>query len=104
MSSEAATTPPAPAKRTSLADLLRREPTVTMLGALIALAVIFFGILAPSRFLSGKRSAPWPARNAGARHPCACDDDSAHEQKLRSLRLSRPPTFRLLSWRPSPSD
>ncbi len=54
MSSEAATTPPAPAKRTSLADLLGRDPTVTMLGALIALAVIFFGILAPSRFLSGE--------------------------------------------------
>jgi ribose/xylose/arabinose/galactoside ABC-type transport system permease subunit len=29
-----------------------RDPTVTMLGALIALAVIFFGVLAPSRFLS----------------------------------------------------
>ena len=54
MSSEAAATPPAPAKRTSLADLLGRDPTVTMLGALIALAVIFFGILAPSRFLSGE--------------------------------------------------
>ncbi len=54
MSSEAAATPIAPAKRTSLADLLGRDPTVTMLGALIALAVIFFGILAPSRFLSGE--------------------------------------------------
>ena len=54
MSAEAATTPPAPAKRTSLADLLGRDPTVTMLGALIVLAVVFFGVLAPSRFLSGE--------------------------------------------------
>jgi len=54
MSSEAATTPLAPAKRTSLADLLGRDPTVTMLGALVVLAVVFFSVLAPSRFLSGE--------------------------------------------------
>ena len=54
MSAETATIPPVPAKRTSLADLLGRDPTVTMLGALIVLAVVFFGVLAPSRFLSGE--------------------------------------------------
>jgi simple sugar transport system permease protein len=54
MSAETATIPPATAKRTSLADLLGRDPTVTMLAALIVLAVVFFGVLAPSRFLSGE--------------------------------------------------
>lgn len=54
MSAETATIPPATAKRTSLPDLLGRDPTVTMLAALIVLAVVFFGALAPSRFLSGE--------------------------------------------------
>ena len=54
MSAETATIPPATAKRTSFADLLGRDPTVTMLAALIVLAVVFFGVLAPSRFLSGE--------------------------------------------------
>src|SRR5262245_32431628 len=53
MSSEAATTPrPSPATRTSLTDLLGRDPTVTMLGGLILLAIIVFSALAPSNFLS----------------------------------------------------
>ncbi|MGA7905690.1 MAG: ABC transporter permease [Terrimicrobiaceae bacterium] len=47
------TTTPSPASRTSVADLLGRDPTVTMLGALILLAVVVFSALAPSNFLSG---------------------------------------------------
>src|SRR5690348_4579876 len=35
-------------------DWLGRDPTVTMRGVLIALVVIFFGALAPARFLSGE--------------------------------------------------
>jgi simple sugar transport system permease protein len=54
MSPEAAASSPAPAKRTSFADLLGRDPTVTMLGALIILAVVLFSVLAPGRFLSGE--------------------------------------------------
>jgi simple sugar transport system permease protein len=53
MSSEVANTSTAPAKRTSLSDLLGRDPTVTMLGALIVLALVCFSALAPARFLSG---------------------------------------------------
>ncbi len=53
MSPEAATTAPAPAKRSSLSELLGRDPTVTLLGAFIVLAVLGFGGLAPDRFLSG---------------------------------------------------
>ena len=53
MSSEATTTTPAQVTRTSLTDLLGRDPTVTMLGGLILLAVIVFSVLAPSNFLSG---------------------------------------------------
>jgi simple sugar transport system permease protein len=54
MSSEAATTSGAPtAGRTSLSDLLARDPTVTMLSGLILAAIIVFGSLAPTRFLSG---------------------------------------------------
>ena len=54
MSSEAATTPPASAApRPSLADLLGRDPTVTMLTGLLLIAVIVFSSLAPARFLSG---------------------------------------------------
>ncbi|MGB8465829.1 MAG: ABC transporter permease [Terrimicrobiaceae bacterium] len=54
MPSEAATTPtPSPATRTSWADMLGKDPTVTMLGALILLAVVVFSALAPSSFLSG---------------------------------------------------
>lgn len=56
MPTEAATAPvaPAPAPRPSFMGWLGRDPTVTMLIALIALAAIFFGALAPSRFLSGE--------------------------------------------------
>jgi simple sugar transport system permease protein len=53
MPPEATTTAPSPAARTSFADLLGRDPTVTMLGALIVLAVLCFSALAPSNFLSG---------------------------------------------------
>ena len=54
MSAEAATAAPAPAKRTSFGELLGRDPTVTMLGAFIVLAVVGFSALAPARFLSGE--------------------------------------------------
>jgi len=54
MSPEVATTAPAPAKRSSFSELLARDPTVTLLGAFIVLAVIGFGALAPERFLSGE--------------------------------------------------
>ena len=54
MPTKAATAPSTARPRTSFMELLGRDPTVTMLGALIALAVIFFGGLAPSRFLSGE--------------------------------------------------
>ena len=53
MPTEAATAPGAPTARPSSMGWLARDPTVTMLGALIILAVIFFSALAPSRFLSG---------------------------------------------------
>ena len=53
MSSEVTTTTPSQVTRTSLADLLGRDPTVTMLGALILLVAIVFSALAPSNFLSG---------------------------------------------------
>ncbi len=52
MPTEAATAPAAPAPRPSLLGWLGRDPTVTMLGALIVLAALFFGALAPARFLS----------------------------------------------------
>jgi hypothetical protein len=51
---KAATAPATPRPRTSVMELLGQDPTVTMLAALIALAVIFFGALTPSRFLSGE--------------------------------------------------
>ena len=54
MSSEVATTAPAPAKRSSFSELLGRDPTVTLLGAFILLAVLGFSALAPDRFLSGE--------------------------------------------------
>ena len=54
MSSETATTSPASARKTSLADVLGRDPTVTMLAALLVLAVACFSVLAPWRFLSGE--------------------------------------------------
>jgi simple sugar transport system permease protein len=53
MSAEVTTTTPSQVTRTSAADLLGRDPTVTMLGALILLAAIVFSALAPSSFLSG---------------------------------------------------
>jgi len=53
MSSEAATTTPSPATKTSFVDLLARDPTVTMLAALIVLTLLCFSALAPSSFLSG---------------------------------------------------
>src|SRR3981081_4731003 len=54
MSSEAASTPtPSTATRTSVADMLGRDPTVTMLAALILIAAVVFSALAPSSFLSG---------------------------------------------------
>jgi simple sugar transport system permease protein len=54
MPTEAATTIPKPATRPSFMDWLGRDPTVTMLSALIILAVIFFSALDLSRFLSGE--------------------------------------------------
>jgi simple sugar transport system permease protein/ribose transport system permease protein len=53
MSSETAATPPSAATRTSLVELLGRDPTVTMLGGLILATAIVFSALAPARFLSG---------------------------------------------------
>jgi simple sugar transport system permease protein len=53
MPSEAIATPPSPVARTSVSDLLGRDPTVTMLGALILLTAVVFSVLAPSSFLSG---------------------------------------------------
>src|ERR1700674_4770323 len=52
MPTKAATANSTSARRTSFIAWIRRDPTVTMLSALIALAVIFFSVLAPSRFLS----------------------------------------------------
>jgi len=52
MPTKAATALSTPAPRPSLMAWFGRDPTATMLGALIALAVIFFSALAPSRFLS----------------------------------------------------
>src|ERR1700751_2702963 len=52
MPTKAATVPSTPAPRPSFMATLGRDPTATMLGALIVLAVVFFSALAPSRFLS----------------------------------------------------
>jgi simple sugar transport system permease protein len=52
MPTKAATAPSTSATRASFMGWLGRDPTVTMLGALIILAVVFFSALAPSRFLS----------------------------------------------------
>src|SRR5262245_24202118 len=53
MPTEASTsTAPTSPTRASFIDWIGREPTVTMLGGLILLAVIFFSAMAPSRFLS----------------------------------------------------
>src|SRR6266566_6920929 len=52
MPTEAATTAPTSATRRSFIGWLGRDPTFTMLGALIVLAVIFFSALTPSLFLS----------------------------------------------------
>ena len=46
--------PAVPAPRTSFADWLGRDPTVTMLGGLIVLAILFFSVLTPGSFLSGE--------------------------------------------------
>jgi simple sugar transport system permease protein len=45
---------PQTAIRISFGDLLARDPTITMLGALIVIAVVFFSVLAPNLFLSGE--------------------------------------------------
>jgi simple sugar transport system permease protein len=44
---------PATASRTPLASFLPRDPTITLLSVFIVVAVIIFGLLTPSRFLSG---------------------------------------------------
>ena len=44
---------PATASRPRFASFLPSDPTITMLGALVVGAVIVFGALTPSRFLSG---------------------------------------------------
>ena len=41
------------ASKPQLAAFLPRDPTITLLGVLIVVAVIIFSLLAPSRFLSG---------------------------------------------------
>ena len=53
MSPEAVATTRAPAAKASVADLLGRDPTVTMLSALLLLTALVFSALAPSSFLSG---------------------------------------------------
>jgi simple sugar transport system permease protein len=52
MPSDPASSSPTPGP-SRFAGLLPSDPTITMLGALIAGAVIIFGALTPSRFLSG---------------------------------------------------
>src|SRR6516162_6857684 len=53
MPTEASTsTAPTSPTRPSFIDWIGRNPSVTMLGGLIVLAVIFFSAMAPSRFLS----------------------------------------------------
>ena len=52
MPSDLATSPPS-ASRPRFAGFLPSDPTITMLAALVVGAVIIFGALAPSRFLSG---------------------------------------------------
>src|ERR1700731_1371187 len=52
MPSDRATSPPS-ASRPRFAGFLPSDPTITMLVALVVGAVIIFGALAPSRFLSG---------------------------------------------------
>jgi simple sugar transport system permease protein len=52
MPSDLASSSPTP-EPSRFAGLLPSDPTITMLGALIAGAVIIFGALTPSRFLSG---------------------------------------------------
>src|SRR5258708_15999503 len=54
MPTETTTARAQPASRPSFMDWLTQDPTVTMLGALIVLAVIFFSALAPSLFVSGE--------------------------------------------------
>ncbi|MGA8658894.1 MAG: ABC transporter permease [Chthoniobacterales bacterium] len=54
MPTEATTAPARLASRPSFTDWLTQDSTVTMLGALIVLAVIFFSALAPSLFISGE--------------------------------------------------
>jgi ribose/xylose/arabinose/galactoside ABC-type transport system permease subunit len=49
---QAATAPSTPSPRPSFMPWFGRDPTATMRGALIVLAIIFFSALAPSRFLS----------------------------------------------------
>jgi simple sugar transport system permease protein len=44
---------PATASRRPLASFLPQDPTITLLTVLIVVAVIIFGLLTPSRFLSG---------------------------------------------------
>jgi simple sugar transport system permease protein len=44
---------PATASRRPLASFLPQDPTITLLSVLIVVAVIIFGLLTPSRFLSG---------------------------------------------------
>ena len=53
MPSEAIATTPSSAARTTVTDLLGRDPTVTMLSALLLLTALVFSALAPSSFLSG---------------------------------------------------
>src|ERR1700730_1062490 len=52
MPTKAAAASTTSATQSSLIGWFGRDPTATMLGALIVLAVIFFSALAPSRFLS----------------------------------------------------
>ena len=53
MPSEAIATPSSSPARTTVTDLLGRDPTVTMLSGLLLLTALVFSALAPSSFLSG---------------------------------------------------
>jgi len=63
MPTEASTsTAPTSPTRPSFIDWIGRDPTVTMLGGLILLAVIFFSAMAPCVSCRLILPAPWPFR------------------------------------------
>ena len=75
----ATATNPSPPARTSFTDLLAGDPTVTMLGELIVLAVFGFSALAPV-FSAGKnmlRSIAFQMPELGIKEAAADDGDMA---------------------------